>query len=381
MIRGGVLTLIIAIVALFGAGCSGDKDKVEYFSTDQLLLSEGKFYALGESEPYTGTVVDWHDNGQKQYEAQMVDGVAEGKAVEWYENGQKMTEVTLKDGQPVGTLTGWHSNGAKQFEMPLHAGQPHGLLTEYDTGNRRLNTTRYVGGLRKGEATGYNEEGQKTWERNYRDNILEGDFVEYHPNGRRSSRTPYENGKPNGMAEGWFLDGKKSWAAEWNGQQPIGVHQIWHPNGKLQRKQIFNKGVLALYTEWHSNGQKTLEANYRGTALVSQKRWDADGKLLLSEGGAAAPSPNLPPARKPDPPKPNPFSAGRRTPWVSGQINRVYKDKAVDVVQTAFGTPDEKQGDVWVYKNLTIINVATRQRFTAAHFYVSKGKVILVEEK
>ena len=107
--------------------------------------------------------------------------------------------------------------------------------------------------------------------------------------------------------------------------------------------------------------------------LVTQKRWDANGKLLLSEGGAAA--------RKPDPPKPNPFSTGRRTPWVSGQINRVYKDKAADVVQSAFGTPDEKQGDVWVYKNLTIINVATRQRFTTAHFYISKGKVILVEEK
>ena len=65
MIRGGVLTLIIAIVALFGAGCSGDKDKVEYFSTDQLLMSEGKFYSLGESEPYTGTVVDWHSTTTK----------------------------------------------------------------------------------------------------------------------------------------------------------------------------------------------------------------------------------------------------------------------------------------------------------------------------
>ena len=69
------------------------------------------------------------------------------------------------------------------------------------------------------------------------------------------------------------------------------------------------------------------------------------------------------------------------TPWVSGQINRVYKDKAADVVQAAFGTPDEKQGNVWVYKNLTIINAATRQRFTTAHFYISKDKVILVEEK
>ena len=373
MLRGGVLAIIIAL----GTGCSGDKDKVEFFSTDQLLLSEGKFYALGESEPYSGMMVDWHDNGQKQYEVQMVAGVAQGKAVEWFENGQKMTEVTLKDGAPMGTLTGWHSNGARQFEMPLHAGQPHGLLTEYDTGNRLLNTTRYVSGLREGAATGYDVEGQKTWESNYRDNVLEGDLIEYHPNGQRSSRTPFVRGQPKGVAEGWFLDGKKSWVAEWKGKQPMGVHQNWHPNGKLQRKQIFKSGLLSVFTEWHENGQKTLVATYRGTALVSQKRWDAKGTVLLDEGATAG----LPPARKPEPPKPNPFFAGRRSLWMAGQLNRVYKDKDAEVVQSAFGTPDAKQGDVWIYQRLTIINANGRKHLASAHFYISKGKVILVEEK
>ena len=88
---------------------------MEYFTTDELLLSDGKFFAMGETEPYTGAVVDWHENGQKSYEVQMRAGVAQGTAVEWYENGQKMTEVTLKDGAPTGSLLGWHSNGAKQF--------------------------------------------------------------------------------------------------------------------------------------------------------------------------------------------------------------------------------------------------------------------------
>ena len=51
------------------------------------------------------------------------------------------------------------------------------------------------------------------------------------------------------------------------------------------------------------------------------------------------------------------------------------------MLETAFGAPDEKQGDVWVYKKLSIVNTATRQRLTSAHFYISNGKVILVEEK
>jgi hypothetical protein len=206
---------------------------------------------------------------------------------------------------------------------------------------------------------------------------LEGDLIEYHPNGRRSSRTPYEHGQPKGVATGWFLDGKKSWVAEWDGKRPMGVHQNWHPNGKLQRKQIFKSGLLSLFTEWHENGQKTLEATYRGTALVSQKRWDAKGTVLLDEGATAG----LPPARKPEPPKPNPFSAGRRSLWMAGQLNRVYKDKDAEVVQSAFGTPDAKQGDVWIYQRLTIINANGRKHLASAHFYISKGKVILVEEK
>jgi antitoxin component YwqK of YwqJK toxin-antitoxin module len=179
------------------------------------------------------------------------------------------------------------------------------------------------------------------------------------------------------VAEGWYPTGVKSWVAQWNGRKPMGTHQNWHPNGKLQRKQVFADGALSLYTEWHVNGQMTLEAKYRGTALVSQKRWDAKGVVLLDEGATAG----LPPTRKPDPPKPNPFSAGRRTVWVTGQLNRVYKDKDAEVVQTAFGTPDEMQGNVWVYKNLGIIDTTTRRRLTIAHFYISNGKVILVEEK
>lgn len=225
--------------------------------------------------------------------------------------------------------------------------------------------------------SGYNEEGQKTWESTYRDNVIEGNLIEYHPNGKPSSRTPYERGQPKGVAEGWFLDGKISWMAEWSGKQPRGLHQNWHPNGKLKRKQIFKDGLLSQFTEWHENGQKTLEATYRGAALVSQKRWDAKGKLLLDEGATAG----LPPARKPDPPKLDPLSAGRRTPWMAGQLNRVYKEKDADVVQSAFGTPDAKQGDVWIYRNLNFVLANGRKHRASAHFYISKGKVILVEEK
>lgn len=381
MIRGGRETFVLMLIALFVAGCSGGGEQADQYSTDQLIFSEGKYYALGEVEPYTGLVINRYPNGKKKYEARMVDGIPQGPAMEWHENGQKMTEVKLEEGKPAGTMTGWHSNGAKQFEMPLQNGKQHGLMTEYDIGNRRTSSTRYVVGVREGEAIGYDVNGKKSWETHYRNNLMDGDFIEYHPNGQRSSRSPYKNGKLRGVAEGWYANGAKSWMAGWEGTKPMGAHQNWHPNGKIQRKQVFVNGTLTHYTEWHANGQMTLEARYRGSTLVSQKRWDANGTVLLDESGTAESVPGLPPARKPDPPKPNPNFAGRRTVWVTGQLNRVYRDKDAVVVQTAFGEPDEKRGDVWIYKNITIINSATRRRLASAQFYISKGKVILVEEK
>ena len=159
------------LVFIGGTGCAGDADRPDHYSTDQLLLSEGKYYALGEVEPYTGPVINWHANGQKKYEVPMVDGVAHGTATEWHPNGHKMTEVQLEQGVPTGTMTGWHSNGAKQFEMPLREGKQHGLVTEYDPDNQRISTTRYVEGQRQGEATGFDVSGRKAWTAQYAANV------------------------------------------------------------------------------------------------------------------------------------------------------------------------------------------------------------------
>ena len=65
--------------------------------------------------------------------------------------------------------------------------------------------------------------------------------------------------------------------------------------------------------------------------------------------------------------------------WNAAQLSTVYTGKPSTVVEAAFGLPDTKRGDTWVYNNMTIIDPTTRQRLTTANFLIRDGKVVLVE--
>ena len=45
-------------------------------NSDQRLTESGRLFAVGDSAPYSGPVVDYHPNGNKAYSVTMVDGLA-----------------------------------------------------------------------------------------------------------------------------------------------------------------------------------------------------------------------------------------------------------------------------------------------------------------
>ena len=63
---------------------------------DKYHLEEN--YKDGKRE---GKALEWHENGQKQFEGYFKDGKIDGKAFAWYENGQKQAEGNFKDGKQI----------------------------------------------------------------------------------------------------------------------------------------------------------------------------------------------------------------------------------------------------------------------------------------
>ena len=93
-----------------------DEPPVQTVDASKLVKRDGLAYEGDSETPFTGVMVEKHENGQKKAEGPFKDGKIEGLVTEWYENGQKSVEVTLKDGKPEGLATRWHENGQKSRE-------------------------------------------------------------------------------------------------------------------------------------------------------------------------------------------------------------------------------------------------------------------------
>ncbi|MCO4811807.1 MAG: hypothetical protein KC572_09405, partial [Gammaproteobacteria bacterium] len=64
------ITLIVVCLAIL-IGCETEKEVIDL---EQLQSRQGIFYEVNSAEPYTGTVVNWYENGQKRMESNFVDG-------------------------------------------------------------------------------------------------------------------------------------------------------------------------------------------------------------------------------------------------------------------------------------------------------------------
>ena len=191
MIRKGMVPIVMAVSLV--SGCGGKKDGPEYLGSTQLINDKGILYALGDSEPYTGPIIDYHPNGVKSYQVEVKEGVAQGTATEWYKNGQKMTETTLEKGQATGAIKGWYRSGKKEYEMPIKNGEIDGIGIEYYETGTKKSETPYVKGSRNGRELGYAETGYKLSEAVWRDGKLHGDYIEFYATEKMKKSHPLSN--------------------------------------------------------------------------------------------------------------------------------------------------------------------------------------------
>ena len=369
----------VALISALVAGCSDKKDGPEYLGSTQMINDKGVLYALGDSKPYNGPIIDYHPNNVKRYQVEVKNGVPQGVATEWYKNGQKMTVTMLENGQAMGAIKGWYRNGKMEYEMPIKNGEIEGIGIEYYETDAKKSETPYVKGSRNGRERGYAETGYKLWEADWRDDKLHGNYIEFYASGKTNSLTPYVTGLNKGTSTGWHETGGKAWQAKWDGNKPVGTHYEWFPDGKLKRQQSFANSKLTMISEWYANGQKTMEASYGNGKLTAQKRWDAEGKLVIASGTSA-----LPPVSGKENPKqlkPDPNAPGRQERWTTVKIKMVYEGKTASVLEKAFGLPDAKRGDTWVYNNMIIFDPSTGRRLTTVNFLIADDMVALVQVK
>ncbi len=116
----------------------------------QLTLRDGRLYAAGAGELFTGSMMErrpdgtlqarssvsnglleglsegWHTNGQRQVSELFHGGVSDGLRTKWHPNGQKLSEATIKAGKIEGLFRRWDETGALSEEITMRDGQPDG---------------------------------------------------------------------------------------------------------------------------------------------------------------------------------------------------------------------------------------------------------------
>mgnify|MGYP001299537663 CR=1 FL=1 len=111
-------TLLIITALMLMLGCSS-----EPIDVDKLVERGGLLYEVNSDKPFSGEVVLYHANGQKETEGTLKDGELDGLWTGWYENGQKGLEGTHKNGERDGLWTGWYENGQKSGEATFKDGE------------------------------------------------------------------------------------------------------------------------------------------------------------------------------------------------------------------------------------------------------------------
>jgi len=80
-------------------------------TSDQLVERQGVHYEVNSTTPFTGVVVDYHDNGQLKLERNYKAGKPDGPLEAFYENGQLHWRENTKDGKREGLLEYYNENG------------------------------------------------------------------------------------------------------------------------------------------------------------------------------------------------------------------------------------------------------------------------------
>jgi antitoxin component YwqK of YwqJK toxin-antitoxin module len=175
-----------------------------------------------------------------------------------------------------------------------------------------------------------------------KDGLWHGMFRITYPGAKQTKfRVNYIQGLKNGQAYGWYANGKPRSKSNYTNNFRVGPWITFHSNGKTNKVMV-------------------LSTKIRGKVL-RRAAFDLNGRPLTGK-----------------------TPAGRKHPW---QVNGTdaskelayYIGKPSSILTTAFGNPNQRRGEIWMFSGLTIRDMKSGQTNRTARFTVKNGSVAAVE--
>lgn len=303
----GIL-LWTALVSL--SGCKSNV--LDYRNAE---INNGKVYASGANEPFTGKVTNFPAKGfltsqdgrslvmrtlsaalpkNKGYlgalyswdnscDVHVQDGVQDGEAickppqsdVPLYQvsfNKGAVDSLQFFDGTPDknNVTTIGFKNGLPDGKQEVYSPKTHKLVYR----------TTWANGVLDGDEAGFDEDtGNQTLVARLDHGKYDGDFIQYGPDGKQLLyKVTFIQGAKNGIEQQFYPDtGKPLLYVEWSSGQKNGVSKVWKTNGELDTEEEFRNGLSVRFTSAYDRQQasKNVAAGSNSTTDQCVDSWQA----------------------------------------------------------------------------------------------------------
>ena len=134
----------------------------------EITNKEGVF-VNNTGEKYSGNLVAYFENGNKQYSYEIKEGKENGKAEFFYVNGKLMEQGEFTNGKKTGNWIKWSEKGSqiKLAEANYNNGEKHGKWIIWDENGIKRYEMHYENGKRIGIWKSWKKKGNETETKDY----------------------------------------------------------------------------------------------------------------------------------------------------------------------------------------------------------------------
>ena len=109
----------------------------EGISPDQLVKKDSIYYEVNSNTPFTGSVMEYYENGQLKFRENYKNGIVDGPHEWFHKNGQLDERGNYKNGKEDGVWEKYYENGELEERDNWKEGEQDGLW-EYFNENGQL---------------------------------------------------------------------------------------------------------------------------------------------------------------------------------------------------------------------------------------------------
>lgn len=152
----GLIALVLVGMRMWSPRSTAPSSPSVEHSRAELELRLGRLYLQGQSNLFTGYLVERYPGGELQSRSAISNGVMHGMSEGWYTNGVLALREFFAEGKSHGVRTKWDNFSHKLSETPILQGTIHGVHREWHTNGQLALEVAMVDGKPNGVSRKWN---------------------------------------------------------------------------------------------------------------------------------------------------------------------------------------------------------------------------------